>query len=740
MPKISVIVPIYNAEQNLRQCLDSLAFQTYVDFEAILVDDASLDRSPFICDEYAARNNRFKAVHHQETCGDAAARNTGLDHASGQYISFVDAADYCHPDYLEELVALMERQQAGMAATGLYDEGLLRQGESGDPAALFPRQGLFPIDIMRYGACCKVFARDIITEKGLRFDEELACGAELLFVASYLQFAPRVALGNKRTYYRRMTLRQALAGRNSLPKALARETAIQKLTEACGRGKAATELLSTLRSEAIGSFTYIARQYAKIGQHPEAAKYTRKAQDAAYQLRRDAYAPRLVRLAGQASLLFPRLYALYRQLFTALLPQVINKGLLSGDRTDKTAYVKSVVLALLLFLPFIRPSYLSNNAPSIIINMYRSGMALSLVAAVFLYFVIYQSISKIMAVITLYYLFLLIPTYLYGGSVYEYVKNAWYVIGFCLLTELFAKRNFAVLARSLLLILTVYVVINLGSVIFYPDGIYVSYSASGMGWPGWFLGNYNRHIIFILPNVYFALLLSAFKTGKRGLETLALLAVAAVTVVMIWSATSVVAVFMLIVYVLVLYSHANPKWFNYLSYALVSMFAFAFIVVSLGHPVVMRLYGTLLNRGATLVGRVELWITYLAQVKERPFFGNGVPNGEVRLAEVGTALYAHNFYIETLYQGGLVGAALVVAVFAMAGVKLYRRRDNKLASVLSFAAFVYFIAQLMEAYEGIFFFQLFVVAYHIDAIIEQQEDYRLLNAQKGQRWVSAALK
>jgi O-antigen ligase len=240
--------------------------------------------------------------------------------------------------------------------------------------------------------------------------------------------------------------------------------------------------------------------------------------------------------------------------------------------------------------------------------------------------------------------------------------------------------------------------------------------------------------------MYLALLLSAFKTGKRGIEALALLTVAAVTVVMIWSATSGVAVAMMIFYVLVLYSHANPRWFNYASYLLVAVAAFAFIVVTIGNPVVMRLYGTVLNRGATLAGRVQIWSLYMAKIKETLFLGNGVPDAEMRLEEVGISLYSHNFYIETLYQGGLVGSALVVAVFVMVGMKLYRRRDNQLAGILSFALFIYFVTQIVEAYESIFFFQLFVMAYHIDIIIEQQEDYRLLNAQKGQRWVSSAVK
>ena len=92
-PKISVIIPVYNAESTLRRCVDSVLAQTFTDFECILINDGSKDKSGEICDEYAARDSRIR-VFHKENGGPSAARNFGLNQAIGQYVIFQDADDY----------------------------------------------------------------------------------------------------------------------------------------------------------------------------------------------------------------------------------------------------------------------------------------------------------------------------------------------------------------------------------------------------------------------------------------------------------------------------------------------------------------------------------------------------------------------------------------------------------------------------------------------------------------------
>ena len=104
MAQISVIVPVYQVEAYLPQCIDSILAQTFRDFELILVDDGSQDRSGAICDEYAGKDNRICVVHTQNR-GAAAARNTGLQRASGNYIAFVDGDDRLAENVLGRMYA-----------------------------------------------------------------------------------------------------------------------------------------------------------------------------------------------------------------------------------------------------------------------------------------------------------------------------------------------------------------------------------------------------------------------------------------------------------------------------------------------------------------------------------------------------------------------------------------------------------------------------------------------------------
>lgn len=114
---ISVIVPVYQVEEYLDECVQSLLAQTYDHLEILLIDDGSRDGCPRMCDGYAGRDPRVRAVH-QENRGLSGARNTGLRLAKGEYIAFVDADDLVSPFYIECLYGLIRTYGARMAACG----------------------------------------------------------------------------------------------------------------------------------------------------------------------------------------------------------------------------------------------------------------------------------------------------------------------------------------------------------------------------------------------------------------------------------------------------------------------------------------------------------------------------------------------------------------------------------------------------------------------------------------------
>jgi glycosyltransferase involved in cell wall biosynthesis len=108
LPKISVVIPVYNVENYLHRCIDSLLNQTFQDFEIILIDDGSKDNSGKICDEYAQKDKRIK-VFHKKNARVSAARNDGIKIAKGKYISFIDSDDWIEPEMYQEMINRAEK-------------------------------------------------------------------------------------------------------------------------------------------------------------------------------------------------------------------------------------------------------------------------------------------------------------------------------------------------------------------------------------------------------------------------------------------------------------------------------------------------------------------------------------------------------------------------------------------------------------------------------------------------------
>lgn len=111
---VSVIIPIYKAEPYLKKCLDSIAAQTYKNLEIILIDDGSPDNCGRICDEYAANDPRVKVIHKQNG-GMSDARNTGLDNATGEYLTFIDSDDYVSENFVDTLLNALRDNDADMS-------------------------------------------------------------------------------------------------------------------------------------------------------------------------------------------------------------------------------------------------------------------------------------------------------------------------------------------------------------------------------------------------------------------------------------------------------------------------------------------------------------------------------------------------------------------------------------------------------------------------------------------------
>ena len=144
MPGISIIVPVYQAEKYLEKCIESVKRQTFQDWELLLIDDGCTDRSPRICDQYAAKDDRIRVFHKKKNAGVSEARNWGLREAKGDCIAFLDSDDGFEPRALETLWSLREQTEAdtvGCAHLNLLPDGSTTI-EPLLPAGVYDREGI----------------------------------------------------------------------------------------------------------------------------------------------------------------------------------------------------------------------------------------------------------------------------------------------------------------------------------------------------------------------------------------------------------------------------------------------------------------------------------------------------------------------------------------------------------------------------------------------------------------------
>lgn len=195
MPMLSIIVPVYNTGQYISQCIESVLNQSYCSFELLLIDDGSTDESGAICDEYAKKDSRIR-VFHKENGGVSSARNLGLDHASGEWIYFVDSDDQVLPGGLQTMVdCISDEVDIVLAGYKRYDEDghinyeiedrvicLLDKRES--LSTLYARHGKY-YDYLTYG-CIRLLRNNIIQTLNLRFDTEISNKEDTLFLVQYI--------------------------------------------------------------------------------------------------------------------------------------------------------------------------------------------------------------------------------------------------------------------------------------------------------------------------------------------------------------------------------------------------------------------------------------------------------------------------------------------------------------------------------------------------------------------------
>lgn len=209
--KLSIIVPVYNVEEYLNRCIDSLLKQTLKEIEIILVDDGSTDSSPQICDEYEKNNSNIKVLH-LENGGPARARNKGIEIATGEYIGFADSDDYCHPEQFEKLYQNAKDNNSDIAMCSFFVDSV-----KGLEPIIIPFQPLYNSNeevknkVIRcfYGEYVhglnslwiKIFRRSLLNDNNIRMDETLRRAEDKWFIFEALKVSDVFSYIKDNLYY-----------------------------------------------------------------------------------------------------------------------------------------------------------------------------------------------------------------------------------------------------------------------------------------------------------------------------------------------------------------------------------------------------------------------------------------------------------------------------------------------------------------------------------------------------------
>lgn len=204
---LSIIIPVYNAEKTLEQCISSILTQTYEEFELILINDGSKDNSTYLCNKLAKMDPRVK-VKHQENQGVAAARNTGIAMAAGDYLQFVDSDDYLHKEMCQRLIDGFETKNCEWMVSSYYDvfENEVKTSKNSYQGIYTKKEYLKlmmgdPKDYYFGVLWNKLYLRKIIISNHLRFSNEVSLGEDFIFNLQYCCHVKRIVIIDKPLYY-----------------------------------------------------------------------------------------------------------------------------------------------------------------------------------------------------------------------------------------------------------------------------------------------------------------------------------------------------------------------------------------------------------------------------------------------------------------------------------------------------------------------------------------------------------
>ena len=384
----------------------------------------------------------------------------------------------------------------------------------------------------------------------------------------------------------------------------------------------------------------------------------------------------------------------------------------------------------LVFMVLYKPAMFSQmpelHTFDTISNVFKI-MVIAVLGVWFVYF--YQKVSLFFVGIVFFEVWRVLATIYCGGnytSLFIAILNA---LAICLVVEMGLKTDPDALLDGASFTLGLFVLINFATVLLFPQGMYEFNTFT----QNYFLGYRNNSIMLFFPAIIFSIVRSLRKYNKLTLSSFVITAVSFATVILAFSATSVIGMTVFTLFLLLALINKMPNFLNIITYLAINIAYFFGVIILRLQEAFAFIIVDMLGRDLTFTGRTKIWDSALAAFAKSPVFGVGEIENQASRDLIG-ATHAHNYYLDLLYKSGLPGFLIFFAILIICGVALYRNRKNgKIPFIVSGAICAFMIMLQSEAYYNIYyFFSILTLAAFIPyALPKKDEDGNFIFEEKG---------
>lgn len=383
----------------------------------------------------------------------------------------------------------------------------------------------------------------------------------------------------------------------------------------------------------------------------------------------------------------------------------------------------------LVFMVLYKPAMFS-QMPALhtfdtISNVFKV-MVIAVLGVWFFYF--YQKVSLFFVGIVFFEVWRVLATIYCGGNYTSLFLAIFNALAICLVVEMGLKTDPDALLDGASFTLGLFVLINFATIILFPQGMYEFNTFT----QNYFLGYRNNSIMLIFPAIIFSIVRSLRKYNKLTLSSFVITAVSFATVILAFSATSVIGMTVFILFLLLALINKMPNFLNIITYLAINIAYFFGVIILRLQEAFAFIIVDMLGRDLTFTGRTKIWDCALAAFAKSPVFGVGEIENQASRDLIG-ATHAHNYYLDLLYKSGLPGFLIFFAILIICGVALYRNRKNgKIPFVVSGAICAFMIMLQSEAYYNIYyFFSILTLAAFIPyALPKKDEDGNFIFEEK----------